>query len=216
MLQNLLRKEFKLSVHPTSWMFLLLAAMLFIPNYPYVVAFFYQTLAIFFMFLGGNTTNDIFFTTLLPVRKRDTVKARVLTVVILQLLQIIASIPFAILRSTLNPEGNLVGLDANIALFGLAFIMFGVFNLVFLTQFYKSAYKTGTPFLLACMVMTVVVLVCEIAIQINAGWRQVLDSTNPAYFPQQTAFLLFGMVVFALLTAAAYMKSAKTFEKLDL
>lgn len=216
MLQNLLRKEFKLSVHPTSWIFLLLASMLVIPNYPYAVAFFYQTLAIFFMFLSGNNTNDLFFTTLLPVRKKDTVKARVLTVVILQLLQIIASIPFAILRSTLIPQGNMAGMDANIALFGLAFIMFGGFNLVFLTQFYKSGYKTGTPFMLASTAMMILVLVCEIAIQINAGLRQVLDSTNPAYFPQQTVFLLFGMVVFALLTAAAYTQSAKKFENLDL
>ena len=32
---NLLRKELRLAVHPTSWLFLGLSLMLLIPSYPY-------------------------------------------------------------------------------------------------------------------------------------------------------------------------------------
>lgn len=215
-MKNLLYKEWKLAVHPTGFIFLLMGPMLLIPNYPYYVAFFYQTLGIFFTFMNGNTTNDVFFTTLLPVRKRDVVKARLATVISLEVLQIVIAVPFAILRGMIVPAENLVGLDANLALFGMVFIMFGVFNVVFLPLFYRTAYKTGTPYLLATTVMTVVVLAAELAIQLTPALKQTLDTTAPAYTAIQMVVLLAGMLIFALLNAVAYRRSVHAFEKLDL
>ncbi len=215
-MNNLMYKEFKLAVHPTCYFFLPLAAMLLIPNYPYYVAFFYQTLGIFFIFLNGNATRDVFFTTLLPVRKRDVVRARLGTVVTFELLQILAAVPFAFLRSAVIPGENLAGMEANTALFGLVFVMYGIFNLVFLTMFYRTAYKAGLPFLLSCAAMSVFVVLAEVAIQLTPALKEALDTLNPAYLPQQLAVLLAGMAVYAALTAAAYVKSAATIEKLDL
>ena len=45
---RLLQKEIRLAMHPTVPIFLLLSAMLLIPNYPYYVAFFYTGLGVFF------------------------------------------------------------------------------------------------------------------------------------------------------------------------
>lgn len=213
---NLLYKEFKLAVHPTCYIFLLFAVMLLIPNYPYHVAFFYQTLAIFFIFLTGNATNDVFFTTLLPIRKRDAVKARFVTVIFFQLAQILVSIPFAILRARLNLPPNAAGMEANIALFGLALAMFGVFNVIFLPGFYRTAYQTGKPFMLACAAMLVFIILAELAIQLNPIWRAALDTTAPAYLPQQLVVLALGAGVYALLTWAGNALSARAFERLDL
>ena len=114
------------AIHPTGYIFLLFGVMLLIPNYPYLVAFFYQTLAIFFTFMNGNTTNDIFFTALLPVRKRDVVKARLGTVIGLEVLQMLIAVPFAILRSQISPTENLAGLDAGLALFDCLHHVWGV------------------------------------------------------------------------------------------
>lgn len=215
-MKPLLNKEFKLSVHLTSYLFLPLSAMLLIPNYPYYVAFFYQTLGIFFMFINGNATNDIYFTTLLPIRKRDAVKARLLTVVFFELLQIIASIPFAFLRSKLITAENAAGTEANLALFGLAFMMFGIFNIVFLPLFYKTAFKVGSPYLLSCLAMTLFAVAAEVCIQLVPGLKLTLDTIDPAFWPQQTAVLLAGIVVFGGLTFLAQAQSIKHFEQLDL
>ncbi len=215
-MKNLFYKEFKLSVHPTCYLFLLLATMLLIPNYPYYVVFFYQTLGIFFIFLNGNTTNDITFTTLLPIRKRDAVKARFYTVIIFELLQIIVTIPFAILRNVLNPAENLAGMEANIALFGLVFMMFGIFNIVFLPMFYKTAYKTGIPYLISCAAMILFVIIAEVAINLLPTLKVTLDTTNTVYFPQQMIVFLIGIILSVLLTAFAYAMSVRQFEKLDL
>jgi hypothetical protein len=215
-MNNLLYKEFRLSVHLTSYLFLPLGLMLFIPNYPYFVAFFYQTLGIFFMFLNGNTNNDIYFTTLLPIRKRDAVKARLITVVIFELLQIIASIPIAILRNILIPAENAAGMDLNAAFYGLVFVMFGIFNLVFLPMFYKTAYKTGFPYLVSCFSMIVFVSLAEAAIHLIPGWQAVLDTTSQTYMLQQAAVLIAGILLFLVLTVFSYVKSVQWFEKLDL
>lgn len=213
-MKNLLYKEWKLAIHPTGYIFLLFGVMLLIPNYPYFVAFFYQTLAIFFTFMNGNTTNDIFFTALLPVRKRDVVKARLGTVIGLEVLQMLIAVPFAILRNQISPTDNLAGLDAGLALFGLVFIMFGVFNAVFLPQFYRTGYKTGTPYLLATLVMTLVIVAAELVIQLTPALKQALDTT--ACTLPQIIVLFAGLLIFVLLNLMAYRRSASAFERLDL
>jgi hypothetical protein len=190
--------------------------MLLIPNYPYYVIFFYETLGIFFLFMAGNATNDIFFTTLLPVRKSDAVKARIVTVVIIELLQVLVCIPFAFLRNTLIPAANLAGVEANMALFGFGLMMFGLFNLVFLPMFYKTAYKTGLPFVISCIAMTVFVAAVEVAINLIPAWKVSLDTINTAYLPQQFLVLGLGALTFSLLTYAAYRLSVHRFDALDL
>lgn len=215
-MKNLLYKELKLAVHPTCYIFLGLAAMLLIPNYPYYVAFFYQTLGILFIFLNGSTNNDIFFTTLLPIRKRDAVKARFATVILCEGLQILVSIPFAILRYVIYPAENQAGMEANLALFGLVLIMFGIFNAIFLPMFYKTAYKTGIPYLIACTAMFLFVGLAEAVIQLNAPWKTALDTMDSVHFPQQLLVFCIGIFIFALLTALSFQKSAQQFENIDL
>ena len=215
-MKNLLYKEFKLSVQPLNYLFLATAAMLLIPSYPYEVAFFYQTMGIFFIFMLGNTNNDLFFTALLPVRKRDTVRARFVTVIILELLQMVASIPFALLKSRLNIALNMAGVEANLALFGVVFVMYGVFNLIFLPMFYKTGYKAGMPFLVSGLVMGFVVVVTEVAINLVPGWKIALDSIEPAYLPQRLLAMAGGLMIFVVLTLLAYKLSVRRFERLDL
>ena len=95
-MKNLVYKEFRLAAHPTNYTFLSFAFMLLIPNYPYIVSFFYTTLGIFFMCLSSRENHDLEYSLNLPVRKRDLVGARILTVCIFELLTIVATIPFAV------------------------------------------------------------------------------------------------------------------------
>ena len=114
-----------------------MAFILLIANYPYYVAFFFQTLGIFFIFVGRQANNDVYFTTLLPVPKRATVKA-------------------------------------------------------------------------------IFVGVAELSIQLIPALKTTLDTLDLRYLPQQLAVLIFGILVFLLVTTLAYLKSATRFEKIDL
>lgn len=82
---KLFQKELRLCLHPTAPMGLLLSAMVLIPNYPYLVSFFYTTLAVFFICLQGRENNDVLFTMTLPVSRRQLVRARITLAVALEL-----------------------------------------------------------------------------------------------------------------------------------
>lgn len=215
-MKNLLYKEFKLAAHPTIYIFLAFGAMLLIPSYPYYVAFIYTCLAIFFVFLSGRESKDVFYTVSLPIRKRDVVKARCCMVALVELAQIIVAIPFAIIRFKIIPQVNMAGIEANVAFFGFVFIMFALFNIIFIPMFYKTAYNVGISLLCAGSAVAVYIVVIEVAIQIIPFLKTNLDTSDPAMMIKQLPILIAGIVIFALFMVLAYKKAAKRFEAVDL
>ena len=125
---------------------LLLSALVLVPSYPYYVTFFYNALGIFLMLQAARENRDVYYMALLPVTKRDVVRARFSTVVTLQLLQIAACIPFMLLRRSYAQINNPVGIEANLAFLGFGFVLMGLFNLTFLPMHYKNGYDLGKPF----------------------------------------------------------------------
>jgi hypothetical protein len=192
--------------------------MLMIPSYPYYVAFVYTCLSIFFIFLSARENKDIFYTASLPVRKSDVVKSRVLTVAIIELLQLTIGIPFAIIGARINPNptGNQAGIEANPAFFGLVLIMFALFNLIFLPLFYKTSIKLSAPLIFASIAVTVYVVAAEVAVQMVPFLKTHLDTNDPAMALYQGPVLIAGMLIFALSLWLSYRKSAANFEKVDL
>ena len=216
MMKNLLKKELTLALHPTAPIFLALSAMLLIPSYPYLVAFFYTGLAVFFMCLNGRENNDVQFSMLMPVAKRDVVRARFTVVVGLQVLQVLLAIPFALLRQSLPPEGNSAGMDANAALFGCALVMYGGFNLIFMCGYYEDVSKVGVPFLKANVWILIWIGVVEVSVFTVPFVRDRLDTTAVEFLPERLIVLAVGIVVSAVLTWLAYRRSVVLLEKQDL
>ena len=81
-------KDLRLAAHPMMYVFALFGAMLLIPSYPYTVAFFYGLLGIFFTFLNGRENKDVYYCAVLPVTKREQVRARTWMVVAAEVLLI--------------------------------------------------------------------------------------------------------------------------------
>ena len=190
--------------------------MLLIPSYPYYVAFFYVCLGIFFLFLNGRENNDVFFTTTLPVKKSDVVKARCITVALIETVTIIISVPFAFLGVAINPNaaGNEAGIEANVAFFGFVFIMFAIFNVIFIPKFYKTTLKLGMPFVLSSTAMVIFIGVAEVFT--NAVFKDFLDTTESDIMIKQIPILVAGIAIFLILTFAAYKLASKRFEEVDL
>ena len=82
---NLIKKEFKLSAHILSYVFIAFGLMTFIPGYPILVGVFFSCLGIFQSFQSYRESNDISYTILLPVSKKDIVKAKFIFVLTIQL-----------------------------------------------------------------------------------------------------------------------------------
>ncbi len=215
-MSNLLYKELKLTLNPSIYIFPALGALLLIPSYPYFVAFIYTFVSFITLFVSGRENKDVFFTAILPVRKRDTVRARVYNIAIIELVQIFIAVPFAIIGNILiHPEGNTAGLDANAAFFGFVFAMYGLFNIVFLPMFYKTAYKVAWPLAISCTAVVIYIGAVEVAVQVVGALKTSLDTLAGSPMVQ-SAVLAAGIVLYVLFTVLAYRSAAKKFEKVDL
>ena len=211
---DLLYKELRLAAHPSLYVFMCMGALVLIPAYPYGVVFFFGCLGLFQSAMFDRETRDVFYTALLPRPKRDVVKGKLLLAVFAQAVQLVLSLPFAFLRTLYLPEGNPVGMEPNIAWYGCGLIIYGIFNLVFFTQFYKTAYKAGTAFLTALVPTTLGIVAVEAVVHFpGLEW---LDGLDRASLLRQVPILLAGAVLYAAANALAYRVSAKRFERVDL
>ena len=216
-MKHLLYKELRLAKHPTMFLFLLFSAMLLIPSYPYYVAFIYTCLSVFFVFLQGRENNDLSFTTLLPVRKRDIVRARCLLVVLMQLAQVLVSLPCAIVGARINPlGGNAAGIEANAAFFGLVLVMYALFNLLFLPAFYRTGYRVGRAFLFAGAAVLVYIVAAELLVQCVPALKASLDTFDPATRGTRLFVLLLGAGLYAAGSLLACRLSERRFARVDL
>ena len=213
---ELMKKELKLVLHPMNFGFLALSAFLLIPNYPYYVTFFYTTLGIFMMTQTARENRDISYMMRLPIAKRDMVKARFITVMLIELAQVLCCIPFMIIRSRYAELNNPVGIEANIGFLGISLIMLGVFHLIFLAGFYKTAVNVGLPFIWSSVAFFVMGAIAEIALRVIPYLRDTCDSMAAAMQVRQIPLLIGGLLVYLLLTWLAYRLSVKRFEALDL
>lgn len=211
---NLLRKELRLAAHPSLYIFMLMGALVLIPAYPYGVVFFFGALGLFQTAMFGRETRDVFYTALLPVRKGDVVRGTVLLAVFSQLTQLTLSLPFALLRTLYLPGGNPVGIEANAAYYGFGLTLYGIFNLVFFTQFYKTAYQAGAAFLIAMVPMTLGIIAMEALVHFpGLAW---LDGVGREDLIRQLPVLLAGAAVYAAANLLALRLGERRFLRVDL
>ena len=214
-MKALLYKQFRLVCHPMTLVFCLFGAMFIIPSYPYTVTYFYVTLGIFFTFTNMREQRDIYYAALLPIRKRDTVRASVLFLAIIELATLVLAVPFAVLSVHINPkDGNIVGLDPNVALFAAGFLLFALFNAIFLCSFYKTAYKVGISYLKAVIPMALGMMLCEALVHFpGMAWLDAVDRANQM---KQLPILIVAIMVYAVGLLLTYRCAAKRYEKVDL
>ncbi|MBN2354403.1 MAG: ABC-2 transporter permease [Spirochaetales bacterium] len=215
-MKNLLYKEFKLAVHPSMVIFLFFGAFLLIPSWPYFIAFGYLFIGIMNMFIVGRANQDVFFTAGLPVRKSDVVRARVLVIVLFELMQIAAAVPFACLNPLINPHGNMAGMNPNVAFFGFVFMMYAVFNFVFFPKYFKTAYKVGGAVVLGVLAVLVFLGAVETAVHLVPWLNTNVNAVGAGRLPGQLLVLAAGIAVYALVTRLAFKRAAARFDKVDL
>lgn len=212
----LLKKEWKLVMMPVPLLFLLLSALVLVPNYPYYVTFFYTTLGIFLMMQFARENRDLYYMALLPVTKREMVRARFLLVLSVEALQVLVCVPFMLLRASYGSVKNAVGIEANAAFLGLSLVLLGLFNRIFFPMHYKNAYDLGKPFVAASVVEFFYIVLAEVCDHVIPYMKTVCESYALRDQLRQWPVLLGGVALFALLTWAAERSSARRFEKVDL
>ncbi len=215
-MSNLLYKEFHLVIHPLFFLTALFAALILIPNWVYFVALMYFLfIAIPNIFMNVKAQNDTGFSVLLPVSKSDVVKARIWSMSLLEIVQVLVAAIFVAISIKINPKGNFL-IDANLAYLGCSLVMYGLFNLIFFPMFYKTTYKIGIPLVVALIAAFLFTSIIEVLVVLVPAVAHVLDGVSSAALVRQIPVLAAGVVLFALTSWLAYRQSARNFDKVDL
>jgi hypothetical protein len=215
---NLLIKELKLGVSPFSYLLpFITGALMLIPAWLYfVVLLYFCCLTIPNLFAGYKTQNDLIFSIMMPVTKKDIVKARVAIIVILELLHIATAVIYGIISTRLYPNLIYLFFGPTIGFWGLCFVMLAVFNIIFISMYYKTAYKYGAA--------TIASITGAVLFAGGAEWLGVKNSfifdlfkgTGADNLAIQVTILIAGIAIFAIFTIIAYFIAIKQFEKVDI
>ena len=193
---KLLRKEFKLSAHILSYIFIAFGLMMFIPGYPILVGVFFSCLGIFQSFQSYRESNDIAYSIQLPVTKKDIVKAKFIFVCIIQLLTFSLILIVTIIRMTILKDIDVYInnplMTANLVSLGYVLLIFGLFNILFVRGFFKTAYNFCKPFILFIIACFIVIALAE-ALRFFPG-LEALNSSGFENIGVQLLGLMIGII----------------------
>lgn len=214
----LLKKEMRLSALILTYLFIGFAFMTMMPGYPILCGVFFINLGIFQSFQSAREANDIVFSALLPVAKRDVVRGKYQFSVLIELCGFAVMAVLTFIRMTALSDAAVYRqnalMNANPFFLGCALVIFGLFNLIFLGGFFRTAYILGKPFVTYIIVNFLLIGVAE-ALHHFPG----LDALNAFGFDHiglQLTTLLAGIIIYILLTLVSYNKSCDSFDKIDL
>lgn len=226
-MKALLFKELRLAMHPICYVFIaLFPFMILIPSYPIGIGFIYILTCYPILFLGANKgqqSNDLLYSVLLPVRKKDIVLARILTVILMQvtfMLLLSALYPLAILINTVVAESAStpgefkipgLGLNSYVLLLAIAIIGYALADLIFFPIYYKKGKSIVMSTLLTIIGFVVYICLFTIGLPYIPG----LEIMNNMHIGIQFAILA-GAVIFSLVIhIVVYRISSKRLEKVD-
>ena len=215
---KLVKKELRLSTSILTPLFLLFAFMALIPNYPALVGAFFVCFGVFQSYQPARENNDILYSALLPIRKRDVVTAKYRTAVLFELLGWLLMGLCALLRLTVMKASPVYAasplLPANLAYLGGVLLVFTLFNTVFLGGFFKTAYKFGMPFIFFIISCFLFIIVFEILPHLpGLGF---LAATEGAPLRRQLWVLAACALIFVVGTALSLRRAQRHFEEIDL
>ena len=216
-MNNVLRKEMRLSASILSYLFIAFGLMFLIPGYPILMGPFFVGLGLFQGFQWAREANDITFSVLLPISKKDIVKGKYLFVCMIEGCSLLLMALCVVLRMTVldsAPYRTNAMMNANFFALGMAFVIFALFNVIFVGGFFKTAYKIGKPFVTFIVVSLLVTFVAEALHHIPGLERVNAFCTDDILL--QLLLLLAGIIIYFLITLLSYKRSCRNFERIDI
>ncbi len=214
----LLKKEMRLSALLLTYLFIGFSLMTFCPGYPILCGVFFITLGIFQSFQSAREANDIVYSALLPVAKSDVVKGKYQFVLLIELCGFALMVIFTLIRMTVFASSaaylHNALMNANPFFLGMTLLIFGLFNVIFVGGYFRTAYNLGKNFVIYIVVAFVIIGIAE-ALHHFPG----LDALNAFGFEHiglQAALFAAGAAAFAIMTYMSYKKACEDFEKIDL
>ncbi|WP_027086880.1 ABC-2 transporter permease [Cohnella panacarvi] len=215
---NLVMKDLKLGVNP--WFFalpLFTGVLMLIPGWIYfLVPLYFCWLTVPNVFGGFKSQNDLMFSMMMPVTKRDIVKARIIVVVILELMHLFVAMIFSFFTFRLYPDMTYYFFAPHLGFWGLCFMMLAIFNIILLSMYYKTAYKYGA----ATTASTAAAMLFAGAVQwagIESPWlNDIFYGAGADNTALQLSILIAGMVIFIAFALIVYRIAIRRFHKVEI
>lgn len=217
-MHDLLMKELKLAASPLSFFFILFGVMFFIPSYPILVGPFIVTLGIFYSFQTARESNDIVFSALLPIAKKDVVICKYIFVCFVEicafaLMAAVTAVRVTVMQGVQVYKYNAL-MNANLCALGYALLIFGLFNAIFVRGFFQTAYKFGRP-LIGYSISAFIVITAAEALHHFPGFDW-LNSMGTDHLAAQVVVLTTGVILYTLMTLVSCRSACLSFEIIDL
>ena len=217
-MRNVLRKETRLSASVLSYLFILFGLTFFLPGSPVLIGVFFVTLGIFQSFQTAREANDVVFSVLLPIAKRDVVKGKYAFVCLIECAALLLMALAVVLRMTVFAQSAVYRanalMNANFFALGTACLIFGLFNWIFVGGFFKTAYRFARPFVTYLIVAFLVILIAE-ALHHVPG-LEALNAFGTDGLGLQLGLLAGGLAGFLLITVLSCKRACARFEAIDL
>ena len=217
-MRNILRKEMGLSASILSYLFIPFGLMFLLPGYPILCAAFFVSLGIFQSFQNAREANDLVFSVLLPIAKRDIVKGKYLFVCLIEGCAFLLMALSVLLRMTVFAQAEAYRsnalMNANFFALGMACVIFGLFNWIFVGGFFKTAYKFARPFVIFIVVNFLLIFAAE-ALHHVPGLES-LNAFGTDRLALQLILFAAGVLIFLVMTVLACRNACRNFERIDL
>lgn len=217
---NLVMKDIKLGIPPMFLVFpMLLGMLMLIPSWIYfLVPMYFFWITVPNMFANFKAQNDLMFTSMMPVTKKDIVKARVSVIVILEILHIGFAAIFGVIHDLVYSNMNIGYLffAPSMGFWGLCMVMLAIFNIILIPMYYKTAYKfSGALIPATSAAMIFAGIVQWLGIQMKSV-SDIFNVTISEHIGLHASILVAGIIIFAAFTLIAYRIAVRRFLKVEL
>lgn len=201
-------------------LFAVFALFVLIPSWPPAVAFVYPLSGLMSLFPRGLANKDIEYTSLLPVRKTDIVKGKMLYLCLIEIVVIILAtiggiIRFFFFKEPTKPDElqYFMAVRPSISLLGFAFLSFGIMNAVLVGLYYRNPYKRlAGPNLISLLICVIILAIGSVVIAFAPALREY----DVIGIIAQASTLVIGAGLFVLFSYLGYKLGAKAFINVDL
>lgn len=217
-MKQLFNKEWKLATLILTKLFMLFGVMALLPGYPILMSVFFIGQGIFQSFQSMRENNDILYSTLLPIAKKDIVSAKFILCLMIEggsflLMAIVTCLRMTVFANSAIYRSNVL-MTANLCFLGFALLSCALFNLIFVGGFFRTAYYTGKPFIQFIIADMLLMIIAE-GIHYVPGFAWV-NSFGVDNIGKQLIFFICCAMISVAITMAAWKRAQNNFEKIDL
>lgn len=214
---NLIYKDLKLLIHPVTCVYIALAGIMsIIPNYPRFVGPLYMLIGIMLIMTNEAQYMDKEFCGILPVSKSDSVKARIIVVVLLEVITVIASVIVAVIvQKDFKIEIESFTIEPNLIMVSGIFLSYAAANALMVSANYRKNFKTKLSSLLGILAYSIVSSFIEFGVTSIPG-LEFMRTNADSDLMRQLPFAIASLAIYAGANYVICRQAIKNFEKAEI